>query len=45
MAGTVDEFIQLVLPSRHFQYEDIVFNVLAAVMAVESTASLRWVSE
>lgn len=45
LAGTLDEYIQLVLPSRHFQYEDIVFNVLAAVMAVAATASLRWISK
>ncbi len=40
--GTIDELIQLLLPSRVFDPVDILFNVLAAVMAVATTAALAW---
>ena len=42
LVGTLDECIQLFLPSRVFDTEDIFFNVLAAVMAVMASAALRW---
>ena len=42
LIGTVDELIQLVLPSRVFDTNDILFNFLAAVMAVGGFAALRW---
>lgn len=40
--GTMDEFIQLTLPSRVFDTMDILYNCLASVMAVMTNASLRW---
>ncbi len=46
--GTLDEGIQWLLPSRTFDPVDILFNVLAAVMAVTASAALggarRWAS-
>ncbi len=43
LIGVIDECIQLLLPSRVFDYRDILFNGLAAVMAVITSASLGWV--
>ena len=43
--GTLDECIQLVLPSREFDRMDILFNVLAALMATAACAFLRWVRQ
>ena len=40
--GTIDELIQGVLPSRVFDVGDILYNVLAAIMAVTTNTSLRW---
>jgi len=40
--GVLDECIQLFLPDRVFDYRDILFNLLAAVMAVSASAALRW---
>ena len=40
--GAVDEGIQAFLPTRVFDLEDILFNVLAAVMAVSSSVALSW---
>ena len=40
--GAIDEGIQAFLPTRVFDLEDILFNVLAAVMAVASSAALSW---
>ena len=42
MVGLIDECIQLVLPSRVFDRDDILFNCLAAGMAVTASAALRW---
>ncbi len=42
LIGTIDEAIQYVLPNRFFELEDILFNFLAALMAVVSMAALRW---
>ena len=42
VVGTVDEGIQAFLPSRVFDTEDILFNVLAATMAVASSVALGW---
>lgn len=41
-AGVVDECIQAVLPNRVFETTDILFNVLAVVMAVATMAALHW---
>ena len=40
--GAIDEFIQLLLPRRHFDWTDILFNFLASVMAVVSLVGLDW---
>jgi hypothetical protein len=42
LVGAVDEFIQLILPSRVFEWTDILFNVLAGVMAVAAMVALGW---
>ena len=42
VVGTIDECIQAFLPNRVFDPEDILFNVLAAVMAVASSVALSW---
>ena len=43
--GVIDECIQALLPSRVFDWNDIVFNVLAAVGAIVGMAMLRWTRE
>ena len=40
--GVLDECVQLLLPSRVFEWVDILFNVLAAVMAVATCGALAW---
>ena len=40
--GLVDECIQLFLPSRVFDPVDMLFNALAAVMAVTARSALAW---
>jgi VanZ family protein len=42
LVGVVDECIQLLLPSRVFDWFDMLFNFLAALMAVSAGAALRW---
>ena len=42
LVGVLDECIQAFLPSRVFDPVDILFNVLAAVMAVVASAALGW---
>lgn len=42
LLGVVDECLQAGLPSRTFDSQDILFNVLAAVMAVAASAALAW---
>lgn len=39
--GVIDECVQLFLPSRVFDTDDMLFNALAAVMAVGSAGLLR----
>ncbi len=43
LAGLVDECIQLLLPSRVFDPIDMLFNALAALMAVVASATMGWV--
>ena len=43
LAGVVDECIQFFLPSRTFDWFDILGDLVASVVAVGSSASLRWV--
>ena len=40
--GTLDELIQIVIPDRFFTVQDILFNSLAAVMAVTAVVLLTW---
>ena len=42
LVGAVDELIQVFLPSRVFDPVDILFNTLAAAMAVAASAALGW---
>ena len=42
LVGAVDEGIQLFVPDRVFDPVDIVFNVLAGVMAVAASLALGW---
>lgn len=42
LLGTLDECIQLLVPGRIFDQVDILFNVLAAVMAVVASEALGW---
>ena len=42
LVGVLDESIQAFLPNRVFDPQDILFNVLAAVMAVSASAALTW---
>ncbi|NNF66079.1 MAG: VanZ family protein [Gammaproteobacteria bacterium] len=44
MIGAVDEMLQLAIPSRVFDWMDMLFNLLAATMAVAAAVFLRWVS-
>jgi len=43
LVGTIDEFIQFILPSRYFEWTDLLFNCLAALMAVTAIVVLGWV--
>lgn len=40
--GLLDESIQAFLPSRAYDIRDVLFNVLAALMAVAASAALAW---
>lgn len=42
LVGVLDECIQLYLPRRTFDPVDMLFNVLAAVMAITASTALRW---
>ncbi len=42
LVGVLDECIQAFLPSRVFDPQDILFNVLAAVLAVAASMVLAW---
>lgn len=41
--GSIDEGIQQILPNRVFDVRDILFNLLASVMAVSAILFLKWV--
>ena len=45
LVGALDEGMQALLPSRVFDPVDMLFNLLAAVMAVAGSATLRWTRE
>ena len=42
LIGILDESIQLLMPSRTFDAFDILFDFLAALMAVTASVALRW---
>ena len=42
--GVMDEIFQILLPQRVFDWEDVLFNTLASVMAVASSELLRWIA-
>lgn len=42
LIGVADEVIQSTVPSRVFDPRDILFNVLASVLAISSSAALSW---
>ena len=42
LVGVIDEGIQRFIPSRVFDPVDILFNALAATMAVTASVALRW---
>lgn len=41
--GCIDEVLQLYIPDRVFDYQDIVFNCLAAISAVMASVSIQWI--
>lgn len=41
--GAIDEWLQLYIPSRVFDWLDMLFNLVAAAMAVTAAVFLRWV--
>lgn len=41
-AGWLDEGIQALLPSRHYDLRDVGFNAVAGVMAISTVSLLRW---
>lgn len=43
LVGAIDECIQLFLPSRVFDWTDMLFNFLASLMAVVAMVTLQWV--
>ncbi len=42
LVGLIDELLQLFMPSRHFDRNDILFNVLASLMTVLAMVVLRF---
>lgn len=42
LLGVLDECAQVILPNRVFEWIDILFNVLAGVMAVAAMVALSW---
>lgn len=40
--GVIDESIQIVLPNRVFDPDDILFNSFAALMAIGGSITLQW---
>lgn len=42
LIGAIDEGIQAFIPSRVFDWVDILFNSMAAVMAILAMVALRW---
>ena len=40
--GVTDEIIQLIVPNRVFDFQDILFNTIAIIMAIASSVLLTW---
>ena len=45
LIGFTDEMIQSTIPNRVYDPRDILFNVLASVMAVSSSVALSWTNK
>ncbi len=43
LVGTLDELVQLAIPDRVFDPEDILFNFLGALLAIAASIILSWV--
>ncbi len=43
--GTLDESIQLLIPHRYFDPQDILFNCLAVTMAIVASLFLTWIRD
>lgn len=43
LIGAIDELIQLFIPERVFDFEDILFNCFAIVAAIGSSVFLQWI--
>ena len=43
LVGTIDEYLQVFIPSRVFDPIDMLFNFLAAVMTVLAIGTLTWI--
>jgi len=44
LLGTLDESIQLLIPHRYFDPQDIIFNCLAVTMAIGTSLLLNWLN-
>jgi VanZ family protein len=42
-AGWIDEGIQALIPSRHYDLRDVAFNAAAGLLALSALSVLRWV--
>ncbi len=43
LLGVIDEMIQILIPNRVYDPQDILFNTLAAILAVGTFQFLRWI--
>lgn len=41
--GVLDECLQLVIPNRHFDFADILFNGMVIVLAILSSIFINWI--
>ena len=45
MLGLIDELVQIFLPNRVYDPQDIIFNISAAILAVGTITFLRWIKQ